>query len=166
MICGSSEVPSNQIVGRHHDAIARRRLHRAVFVAAGAYNIAWGIATAVYPQWLYRVTGGTTQDRAEMASALGLVIGLYGVLYLEVARVPERGALIAAVGLVGKVLGPIGMVVLVASGSWPASSLLVNVTNDFIWWVPFGLYLFDGWGAARADDGSLLGLLRNQFGNR
>ncbi len=39
-----------------------------------------------------------------------MVVGLYGLLYLEVARVPERGWLLAAVGLLGKVLGPIGLV--------------------------------------------------------
>ena len=67
-----------------------------MFAAAGVYNIGWGLTTALYPQWLYRLTGGATHDRAEMASALGLVVGLYGVLYLDVARGPERGALIAA----------------------------------------------------------------------
>jgi len=130
------------------DRIARRKLHRATFAAAGAYNIAWGLATALYPQWLYRMAGGATNDRAEMASALGLVVGLYGVLYLDVTRVPERGALIAAVGLAGKIMGPIGMMILVARGAWPASSLLISTTNDFIWWIPFALYLHDCWGGA------------------
>ena len=123
--------------------LARRRLHRAVFAAAGVYNIAWGLTTALYPQWLYRLTGGPTDDRVEMAAALGLVIGLYWVLYLDVARAPERGALIAAVGLVGKIIGPIGLIILIAKGTWPASSLLISATNDFIWWVPFALYLHD-----------------------
>ena len=44
---------------------------------------------------------------------------MYGILYLEVARVPERGWLLAAVGLTGKVLGPLGLTVLIASGAWP-----------------------------------------------
>ena len=39
-------------------------------------------------------------------ACLGMVVGLYGVLYFEVARDPERGWLIAAVGLAGKILGP------------------------------------------------------------
>ena len=38
-----------------------------------------------------------------------MVIGLYGLIYLEVARAPERGWPLAAVGLTGKVLGPIGL---------------------------------------------------------
>jgi hypothetical protein len=142
---GAVVVPFRSAAASSSRPIARRTLHRAVFVAAGVYNISWGLTTALYPQWLYRLTGGATNDRVEMAAALGLVIGLYGVLYLEVARVPERGALIAAVGLAGKVIGPVGLIVLVARGTWPASSLLISATNDFIWWIPFALYLHDCW---------------------
>ena len=145
MTRGAIVAPSQHAAASNIRVIARRRLHRAVFVAAGVYNIAWGLTTALYPQWLYRLTGGATHDRVEMASALGLVIGLYGVLYLDVARVPERGALIAAVGLAGKIIGPIGLMILVAKDTWPASSLLISATNDFIWWIPFAFYLHDCW---------------------
>ena len=74
-----------------------------------------------------------------------MVLGLYGILYLEIARVPERGWLIAAVGLTGKVLGPIGLAVLIIQGTWPIAASILCVTNDLIWWVPFGLYLKDAW---------------------
>jgi hypothetical protein len=80
-----------------------------------------------------------------------MVVGLYGILYLEVARVPERGWLVAAVGLAGKILGPIGLTVLISSGTWPASTLILCATNDFIWWIPFGLYLYDAWPAFRRE---------------
>jgi hypothetical protein len=74
-----------------------------------------------------------------------MVIGLYGILYLEVARVPEQGWLIAAVGLAGKILGPIGLSFLIVNGAWPAATIILCITNDFIWWWPFGLYLKDSW---------------------
>jgi len=49
-----------------------------------------------------------------------MVVGLYGVLYLEVARRPEHGFLLAAVGLAGKLLGPIGAaILLIVRGEWP-----------------------------------------------
>jgi hypothetical protein len=72
-----------------------------------------------------------------------MVVGLYGILYLDVARVPERGQLVVAVGLAGKILGPIGMLWLIATGVWPLSAIVLCVTNDFIWWIPFALYLHD-----------------------
>ncbi|MBX3741353.1 MAG: hypothetical protein KF712_10210 [Akkermansiaceae bacterium] len=125
--------------------IPRRRLHRRVFIAAGIYNIAWGLFAAADPQWLFRFAGMPPLNYPQIYACLGMVVGLYGILYLEVARVPERGWLLAAVGLVGKVLGPIGMAVLVFQGTWPLRSAILCLTNDLIWWIPFALYLRDSW---------------------
>lgn len=135
--------------------IPRRRWHRAVFVAAGLYNISWGIYSALDPQWLFRFAGMPPLNHPEIFACLGMVIGLYGILYLEVARVPERGWLLAAVGLAGKVLGPIGLAQLLWSGAWPPRSAVLCITNDLIWWLPFGLYLVDARpGGAWAGKGS------------
>jgi hypothetical protein len=79
-----------------------------------------------------------------------MVLGLYGVLYLEVARRPEHGWLVAAVGLTGKILGPLGLAWLIATGVWPYTTLVLVVTNDLIWWIPFGWYLLDTWPDFRA----------------
>jgi len=126
-------------------AIPRRRLHRRVFIAAGIYNIAWGLFAAVDPQWLFRFAGMPLLNHPQIYACLGMVVGLYGLIYLEVARVPERGWLLAAVGLVGKILGPIGMAVLVLQGTWPPRAVILCLTNDLIWWIPFALYLRDSW---------------------
>ena len=125
--------------------IARRGFHRAVFAAAGLYNIAWGIWSAADPQWLFRLTGMPLANHPAIFACLGMVVGLYGILYFEVARVPERGWLIAAVGLAGKTLGPIGMFWMIYTGAWPRSAWVLCLTNDLIWWIPFGLYLRDTW---------------------
>jgi len=77
----------------------------------------------------------------EIFACLGMVIGLYGLLYLDLARRPERGRLIPAVGLAGKVLGPLGWLVLHLRGDWPLASGVLVLTNDLVWWLPFGLYL-------------------------
>ena len=74
-----------------------------------------------------------------------MVVGLYGIIYFEVARVPECGWLLAAVGLAGKILGPIGLAKLIWSGGWPGSTIVLCLTNDLIWWIPFAIYLFDAW---------------------
>jgi hypothetical protein len=131
--------------------IPRRRFHRAVFVTAGLYNIGWGLFSALDPQWLFRFARMPLSNTPQIFACLGMVIGLYGLLYLEVARVPERGWLLAAVGLAGKVLGPIGLSQLIWSGAWPPATAILCVTNDLIWWIPFGLYLRDAWPAWRRD---------------
>ena len=129
--------------------IARRKFHRVVFFVAGMYNLGWGAFSVLDPQWLFRFAGMPTQNYPEIFACLGMVVGLYGVLYLEVARVPERGWLLAAVGLLGKTLGPIGWLALVLRGRWPAATAVLCVTNDLIWWIPFGIYLYDAWPARR-----------------
>jgi hypothetical protein len=137
--------------------IPRRRFHRAAFLAAGVYNIAWGLWSAIDPQWLFRFAGLPALNHPAIFACLAMVVGLYGVLYLEVARVPERGWLIAAVGLAGKLLGPIGLTVQIVRGLWPVSTIVLCITNDVIWWVPFGLYLQDAWPFFRVEmfaDGS------------
>jgi hypothetical protein len=131
--------------------IARRRWHRAVFAAAGVYNIGWGLWSVVEPQWLFRFSGMPDANYPAIFACLGMVVGLYGILYLEVARRPERGWLIAAVGLTGKVLGPIGMLWQIQRGGWPPAAFVLCVTNDLVWWIPFAIYLRDAWPAFRQD---------------
>lgn len=121
----------------------RRRLHQITFAAAAVYNVAWGVFTALRPQWLFEFADMPPANYPEIFACLGMVVGLYGVLYAEVARRPEQGWLIAAVGLTGKILGPIGLVPLIASGRWPPATSVLCITNDLIWWIPFGLYLWD-----------------------
>ena len=77
----------------------------------------------IYEAIAEHLAGMEPLNHPSVFACLGMVIGLYGILYLEVARVPERGWLIAAIGLTGKFLGPIGWSDLVLRGVWPASRL-------------------------------------------
>lgn len=129
--------------------LPRRRLHQATFVAAGLYNVGWSIYAAADPQWLFRLAGMPEQQHPQIFMTLGMVLGLYGLLYLEVARRPEHGFPVAAVGLAGKLLGPAGWLWQYTAGDWPLASGTIVLTNDLIWWVPFGLYLRDAWPAWR-----------------
>jgi len=125
-----------------------RRRHQTTFVLAGTYNIAWGLFTIACPQWLWHITGMPPANHPQVFATLGLVIGLYGVVYFEIARRPEQGWVLAAVGLTGKVLGPLGLAVLIVSGEWPIGTVIICATNDLIWWIPFAAYLKDAWPAA------------------
>lgn len=125
--------------------IRRQRFHRVVFVAAGIYNIVWGLYSVYDPQWLFRFSGLPPLNHPAIFACLAMVVGLYGIIYFEVARLPELGWLLAAVGLIGKILGPFGLARLIWSGAWPRSTIVLCLTNDLIWWIPFALYLYDAW---------------------
>ena len=123
--------------------LPRKRLHRATFLLAGIYNLAWGAYAIVDPQWLFRFARMPESNYPEIFACLGMVVGLYGLVYFEIAREPERGWRLAAIGLLGKILGPIGLARLLLSHTWPPASAILCVTNDLIWWIPFALYLWD-----------------------
>ena len=127
------------------NGMKRRRLHRWTFLLAGTYNILWGLYSAIDPQWLFRFTGMKQMLHPQIFACMAMVVGLYGVVYFESARVLERAWILIAVGLIGKILGPIGLFGLILSGEWPPSSIVLCIGNDFIWWVPFALYLKDAW---------------------
>jgi hypothetical protein len=129
----------------------RRKFHQITFVLAGVYNICWGLFSSAYPNWLFDFAGMPPINYPEIFACLGMVVGLYGLIYLEVARRPEKGFLLAAVGFVGKVLGPVGLIALIVKGQWPPATIILCATNDFIWWIPFGLYLWDSKGWYRKD---------------
>lgn len=123
--------------------IKRRKFHQITFSLAGIYNICWGLLCSIDPQWFFRACNLPPINYPEIFQCLGMVVGLYGIIYFEVARNPEKGWLLAAVGLLGKVLGPIGLGILILSGKWPQSTVVLCLTNDFIWWIPFCIYLWD-----------------------
>jgi hypothetical protein len=125
--------------------IARAGLHRVTFALAGLYNLAWGAYAALDPDWLFRFAGMEPQRHPQIFACLGMVIGVYGLAYLEVARRPADGFAFAAIGLLGKVLGPIGLAWLLATGAWPPRTLALCLTNDLVWWIPFAVYLRDSW---------------------
>ena len=100
---------------------------------------------------MFRYSGLPLENHPQIFACLGMVVGLYGIIYFEVARVPERGWLLAAVGLTGKVLGPIGLLQLIWSGAWPPATIVLSLTNDVIWWIPFALYLYDAGPGFRKD---------------
>lgn len=119
--------------------------HQLVFLCAGLYNILWGLYSSYDPQWLFRFAGMPPLNHPHIFACLAMVVGVYGLLYWEVARRPEHGFALAAVGLLGKVLGPLGLAYLIFTGLWPWKTLLLCLTNDFIWWVPFAQYLAYSW---------------------
>jgi len=117
------------------------KFYKVLFILAGFYNIAWGLFSVFSPQWLFNFSGMSQMAHPQIFACLGMVVGLYGLIYFEVARRPTQGFVLAAVGLLGKVLGPIGWVGLYTQGIWPFKTIALILTNDLIWWIPFAFYL-------------------------
>lgn len=122
----------------------RARLYRLVFAAAGAYNLAFGLWAGLWPETFFDLCRLPRPLYPAVWQCLGMVVGVYGLLYLHAARRLDQARAIIAVGLLGKVLGPAGWVLTVASGEWPLRTFPLIAFNDLVWWLPFSLFLLAG----------------------
>jgi small multidrug resistance pump len=110
-------------------------------LAAAAYNVAWGTFVAVFPLDLFRWLGMAPPNYPEIWQCVGMIVGVYGVGYAAAARDPVRHWPIVLVGLLGKLLGPLGFLAAALHGRLPWSFGWINMLNDLIWWIPFTLIL-------------------------
>ncbi len=123
---------------------------RLWLIAAGLYNIVWGGAMSLAPVWTLKLLGVVPSGEylwPQLWACIGMIIGVYGLGFLIASRDPARHWPIILVGLLGKVLGPIGFIAAASRGQLPWSMGANILTNDLLWWVPFTMML---WNAARA----------------
>lgn len=119
-----------------------------VLLAAATYNLLWGGWVVLRPLDLFHWTGADEPLYPAIWQCVGMIVGVYGVGYAIAARDPLRHWPIVLVGLLGKLLGPVGFLAhsfLMAEGTTgrlPFSWGWVIVTNDLIWWVPFAAILY------------------------
>ena len=94
---------------------------KRVLIAAGLYNLLWGMIAVVMPMlsWL-GVSPLPTYP--QFWQCIGMIVGVYGVGYLIASRDPYRHWPITLVGMLGKILGPIGFAFSIISGTLPASA--------------------------------------------
>lgn len=119
------------------------RLFRISFALAGCYNLAFGLWAGFWPNDFFHRFGISPPRYPGIWACLGMVVGVYGFLYLHASWKLAAAWPIIAVGLLGKVLGPIGMFASI-SDEWPSRLGMICVTNDIVWWLPFGLFLVRG----------------------
>lgn len=114
---------------------------RWVLIAAGVYNLLWGGWVVLFPNHLFDFAGIARLNYPQIWQCVGMIVGVYGVGYLAAARDPLRHWPIVLVGLLGKVLGPLGFAQALLDGTFPPKFGITILTNDLIWWIPFAAIL-------------------------
>lgn len=110
---------------------------------AGIYNLAWGAAMIAFPNFLFDLAGIERINYPEIWQCVGMIVGVYGIGYIIAASDPRTHWPIVLVGLLGKILGPIGFAAALWRGTFPPLFGLTILSNDLIWWIPFGMILWD-----------------------
>lgn len=109
--------------------------------AAGVYNLLWGAFAVVSPLSVFSWLGMPAPNYPELWQCIGMIVGVYGIGYLIAATDPNRHWPIVLVGLLGKILGPIGFAQAAMADRMPWTLGWTILTNDLIWWIPFALIL-------------------------
>jgi small multidrug resistance pump len=122
------------------DALAR---YRPWFYAAALYNLIWGSVTVLFPQVFFQLIGLPPPDGLIFWQLVGMFVLVYAPGYWWAARYPTRHRHLIVIGLLGKVLGPLGFVWAAVGGQLPLAFSWTILANDLIWWPAFGLYLRD-----------------------
>lgn len=113
-----------------------------VLWAAALYNFVWGGSVILFPNLWFEITGLEPPNYPQIWQCVGMIVGVYGLGYALAARDPFRHWPIVLVGLVGKILGPIGFLGSALQGTLPWSWGTMILTNDLIWWIPFTAILY------------------------
>ena len=119
-------------------------IYRLIFTAAAAYNILFGLWASLFPHAFFNILQLDPPRYPGIWACLGMVVGLYGVGYGYAAWRLDRAFPFIAIGLAGKILGPIGWVIAVRNGELPFRTFPLIVFDDLLWWLPFGLFLLEG----------------------
>ena len=109
---------------------------------AGVYNLAWGAWAVLFPLAAFHLAGMAEPNYPQLWQCIGMIVGVYGIGYWIAAKDPMRHWPIVLVGLLGKIFGPIGFVMAMVNHELPLKFGLNCLTNDLIWWLPFGLILW------------------------
>ncbi len=122
---------------------------KVTLAVAAVYNIVFGAWAVLLPASAFELAGLDQPNYPELWQCIGMIVGVYGIGYAIAARDPIRHWPIVLVGLLGKILGPIGFLGAVLQDRVPLSASLIIVTNDLIWWPGFGIALWLAWHAHR-----------------
>ena len=111
------------------------------FYAAAAYNLAWGASVIVFPSLLFDLLGLDAPSYLPIWQVVGMFVLVYAPAYWWAARFPERYPLFIVIGMLGKLMGPVGFAWAVAFSDFPVEFGVTILTNDLIWYPAFLLYL-------------------------
>lgn len=117
---------------------------------AAIYNLLWGAWAIFFPNAWFDLAGMARPTYPQIWQCVGMIVGVYGIAYAIAAFDPLKWWPIVLVGLLGKVFGPIGFVGAIMDDVFPISMGWTILTNDLIWWVPFGMILWASWNQSRS----------------
>jgi len=117
--------------------------YRPWFYAAAIYNFVWGSLNIFFPNLFFDGIGMTPPTPLAIWQVVGMFIMVLAPLSWWMGRHPYDHRHFILIAIAGKLFGPIGFVGSVSTGALPISFGWTILTNDLIWWIPFGMFLLE-----------------------
>ena len=114
--------------------------YRSWFYAAAFYNLIWGTINILFPNLFFDLVNIPRPNPDALWRVVGMFVLVYAPAYWWAARHPFHHRYLILIGLLGKILGPIGFIWSVLTGNLPLAFGWTILTNDLIWLPAFGLY--------------------------
>ena len=121
--------------------------------AAAVYNVLWGASVVLFPHFQFDIFEMKQPFYPGFWQCTGMIVGVYGLGYWWASRDPFTHWPIIAVGLLGKILGPIGFSEALITEKLPLIFGVNIIFNDLIWWPAFFLIMKGAYSNA-AESGS------------
>ena len=141
---------------RHDGRALSLDRYRPWFYAAAVYNLIWGGIAILEPSLFFQLLRMPAPGELAIWQALGMLVLVYAPAYWWVARDPVRHRHLVLIGLLGKILGPLGFLWAVAAHALPITFGVIIATNDCVWWPAFVAFVMEsarisgGWRALLA----------------
>lgn len=116
---------------------------KAILLIAGIYNFIWGSSVILFPEFWFRLADLELPRYIQLWQCFGVYAISMGIGYLIAYTNPQRHWPIVAIGLSAKMMVPLGFIYYYLKGDLPLVILQMCITNDMIWWIPFGLLLYN-----------------------
>lgn len=104
----------------------------------GVFIIAWPTRSAL----VYGFEEGITDEFLWRGTGLSIV--LFGLGYGLGSIDPRRHVGPILLGLIAKILGPLGIMMSVVNGQVSSKVLWLLPVNDVVWWIPLTIIVCDG----------------------
>ena len=117
--------------------------YRPWFYTAALYNLLWGGFNILFPHLYFDWIGIPRPNYLPLWQVVGMFVLVYTPAYWWAAQNPQQHYHFIIIGLLGKLLGPIGFVWSLTTGQLPLAFGWTLLLNDLIWWPAFIYYLRD-----------------------
>ena len=115
--------------------------YRIIFILAGIYNLVFGIWLFSSPLTLFAIFKLDVPFEEMISKSMGILIAVFSVIYFYAAWKPENSKKLILLGLVSKIFPSIALFFMIWKFDWPAKIFVMIFFNDWIWLIPFILFL-------------------------